>query len=612
MAAKKTRMVMGVQFPEDWQDYRCLQWLYMFSPWMAKDPLWRPDIPGKQDSYTCDGNPAPQPYTGQGRFQHTQQLTEMFMPKAFEWNDWSTSLVRMSCENSLVAVTGCGTSGKSTAFGLDAFWYYMAAPLETAVILVSTTLESAKKRIWKEVNRFYSAFSSKVGGYRDATIGSSPRPYISPYRPDQRNKRDEAHGIYVSALQRKSDTDEEMEFIKGFHPRRIYVIADEMDSLREHGKALHRVFNENLASGTVEAKFAVLGNDPSLFNELGDIMQRVLGKPLTVADKEWTSVHGFACMRLDAWDSPNIRDNNKWTGLIRQADIDRITAKGMNTPGVWIQLRGLHPPEGAEDTVLSEAMFVRFNCREPVLWAGDVTMCVLMDPAFGGDNCTLRRMDYGLDVSGKMRVYFHAPIYLDIDAGSVDTPPEYQVAHGAMAFCKSQDVHPRNFIGDSTGTTGGAIAVMRREWSPEVNECSFAGAASDMIVSDENPKPANEEYDRRVTELYFAFREFVQADMIRGLDNKTAAQFCSRHFEIRARKYRLETKQEMKDRGLDSPDESDCTVTGIELLRRRGINASVMTPIKEGASVAMQTFVCDQDLDSRDDLYVEDFEVEEF
>jgi hypothetical protein len=536
----------------------------------------------------------------------------MFIPKAFEWNPWAQRMVKLACENNLFALSGCGASGKSTAIGLDAFWFYMAAPLETSVILVSTTLESAKKRIWKETNRFYSAFSSAVGGYRDATIGSSPRPYISPYRPDQRNKRDEAHGIYVSALQRKSDTDEEMEFIKGFHPRRIYVIADEMDSLREHGKALHRVFNENLASGTVEAKFGVLGNDPSLFNELGDIMQREIGKPLTVADHEWRSAKGFACIRLDAWDSPNIRDNNKWTGLIRQDDIDRMTKNGMNTPGVWIQLRGLHPPEGAEDTVLSEAMFVRFHCRDTVLWAGDFEMFCALDPAFGGDNCVLRRFDFGKDVNGFLRVYWHAPVYIRIDVTLVDTPPEYQVAHGAMAFCKSQGIRPENFSGDSTGTTGGAIAVMRREWSPRVNECTFAGAPSDLIVSDEDPVPSKERYDRRVTELYFAFREFVQADMIRGLDNKTAMQFCSRHFELRNRLYRLETKQAMKDRGLDSPDESDCTVVGIDLLRTKGINAAVMTPVKEEAVDSFQREVIEQDFDSRDDLYVEDFAVDEY
>lgn len=580
---------------------------------MIIDRLWRPDIEGRPETKTIDGNPAQFPYTGGGRFEHTKELTMMFMPKAFEWHDWSEKIVRTACENPLVAITGPGASGKSAGIALDQFWFWACDPNDTAVIDVSTTLDSAKKRIWKEASRLYGAFSRACGGYRDATIGSSPRPYISPYRLGESNKRDEAHGIYVTALQKKSETDEEMEYIKGFHPRRIYVCADEIDSLREHGKALFEIFISNLSSGTIEAKFVALGNDPSLFNQLGELMQREHGRALTVNDTEWTSVHGFKCLRLDAWDSPNIRDKNKWTGLIRQEDIDRIVKiKGENSPAAWVMLRGLHPPEGADTTVLSEPMFVRFNCRAPVLWYRDFTKCAALDPAFGGDNCCIRRFDYGLDVEGKMKVFFHPCVYLKIDATLLDKPEEYQVAEQAKAFCISHGILPENFIGDSTGTTGGAMAVLKREWSARIHERSFAGLATDRIVSEENPKPAKEEYDRFVTELWFSFREFVEADMVRGLDNKTASQFCSRHFEIRNRKARIETKVEMKGRGLSSPDEGDTTALAIDLLRDKGINATIRTEVKDQANRDLEREIEENDFDSRSECYTEDFAVDEY
>jgi hypothetical protein len=620
---KETRLVDGVRFPATWSDARCLLWLYLFSPQLTKDPLWRPDVEDRPESYSIDLHPEyygyePQlvlPWSGQGRFHYTRILTDMFMPKAFEWHDWSNRIVQTSCDNNLVAITGCGTSGKSTGLGLDSFWWWACNPLETAVILISTTIDSSKKRIWKETSRFYRAFDRAVGGYRDATIGSSPRPYISPYMPRESYeqgppKRDQAHGVYVVAFQKKSDIDEEMEYIKGFHPRRMMVVVDEMDSLREHGKALHKVFNENLASGTIEAKFVVLGNDPSLFNELGDIMQRTPGKPLTEADTEWTSIHGFACLRLDAWDSPNIRDNNKWTGLIRQEDINRITANGakMNTPAVYVQLKGLHPPEGTENTVLSEAMITRFHCRDGVTWKGYYERCALIDPAHGGDNCTIREMDYGLDTDNKMKILFGPQEYIEIDATEVDKPVEYQLSDGARAFCTARNIPPENVIGDSTGTTGGCMAVLRREWSMRVNECEFGGRASTRIVrmDKETPKTARDEYDRRVTELWFTFREYVEADMVRGLDNKTASQFCSRTFEIVARKTKIEKKEEMKERGLSSPDDADCSVTGTDLLTRRGI-----LPVIEGVakSAAADTMVAvARDEPDVNPEYIEEFE----
>jgi hypothetical protein len=562
---------------------------------------------------TLDGNPSPIPYTGDGRFQHCKELSMMFFGNGFEWHDWSDDVVRLVSENPLAAITGCGTSGKSTGVADEIFWWWLCDYLNSAVIIVSTTLDSSKKRIWKEVSRLYGLFSRAGGGFREATIGSSPRPYISPYKPDEPTKRDEAHGLYVTALQKKSDVDKEMEYIKGFHPRRIAVVVDEMDSLREHGKAVWEVFVSNLSSGATEAKFVALGNDPSLFNQLGELMQPAKGQPVTMANKRWDSIHGLACLRLDAWDSPNIRDDNKWTGLIRQSDIDRIIKlKGENSPAVWIMLHGLHPPEGAESTVLSEAMFVRFHCRDGVIWFRNYISCALLDPAYGGDNCCIRRMDYGLDVNMQMKVLFHDPVHLTINAGLRDSPEEYQVAEQSMEFAKRYGILPENFIGDSTGTTGGALAVLRREWSPNVNECSFAGLPSDYPVSEDNPVPAKQEYDRKVTEIYFRFREYVEADMVRGLDNVTAAQFCSRLFTIRNRKTVLEKKEDMKGRGLASPDESDCTALGPELLVRKGVYASIRTEVKQAHQDGLEREVEEQDFDSRSDCYQEDFEVEEF
>ena len=45
--------------------------------------------------------------------------------------------------------------------------------------------------------------------------------------------------------------------------------------------------------------------DPSLFNPLGKMMQPELGKPVTLAHKEWTAHGGVFCLRFDAFDSPN-------------------------------------------------------------------------------------------------------------------------------------------------------------------------------------------------------------------------------------------------------------------------------------------------------------------
>ena len=42
-----------------------------------------------------------------------------------------------------------------------------------------------------------------------------------------------------------------------------------------------------------------------------------------------------------------------------------------------------------------------------------------------------------------------------------------------------------------------------------------------------------EEYDRKVTQLWFFFRLLVLNEQIKGLDYETAAEFCRRWWEMR-------------------------------------------------------------------------------
>jgi hypothetical protein len=79
-------------------------------------------------------------------------------------------------------------------------------------------------------------------------------------------------------------------------------------------------------------------------------------------------------------------------------------------------------------------------------------------------------------------------------------------------------------------------------------------------VSNTNPKRADEEYDRRVTELWFFFRLILLNEQIRGLDPESAMEFCRRWWTMRGNYISLETKAKMKDRTRHSPDLADADV----------------------------------------------------
>ncbi len=540
-------------------------------------------------------------YEGEGRFEHSKMISQILYRKAFEWHEWSEQIGRKACESDYLCITGCGASSKSTTIADYALKFWMCAPLDSAVIMASKTIDNSKKRIWREVSRLYLLFSRLVGGYKDATLTASPRPSICPIVGEER-KKDEAHGLYVVAMHGK-DMEKEQEFLKGFHVRRILVIADELDSLEEGGQALIGTFTDNLCTGAVEAQFIGLGNDPSLFNALGDMMQPQMGKPLTLEHKEWLSAKNVHCLRLDAWDSPNIKHKDKFTGLVRQRDIDDLVArKGENSPSVWIQLHGLHPPEGCSNTVLSEAALIRFHCFESVVWKKDYTTSAALDPAFGGDACIFRTFKRGNDTQGKMKILCDETLTIPIIAND-PLPADYQIALKVKELCISRRIPPDEFILDATGIGRGVAAILQREWSPRIESCNFGGSPTDRIVSDENPVPANKEYDRLVTELWFSIREFVEADLIRGLDQKTGVQLCSRTYEDKGvgggRKLSIQKKEEM----LHSPDEADALACGIELMRRKGINASIKTSVKEKAGDALQKAVEEYDWDANNLAY---------
>jgi hypothetical protein len=132
---------------------------------------------------------------------------------------------------------------------------------------------------------------------------------------------------------------------------------------------------------------------------------------------------------------------------------------------------------------------------------------------------------------GNLRIVCDEILNLPVSASDPTNPAEYQIAAKVRELCKARGIAPDEFVVGSTGIGRGVGAVLQREWSPRIQIVDENGAPSEMIVSQENPRPAKEIYDRKVTELWFGVREFVEADMIRGLDRQTANQLCSRTYE---------------------------------------------------------------------------------
>jgi len=586
----------GVSFPKNWHPLICHLFLFRFGNTLRDDPMWRPDgWPDKK----------PQPYTGEGRFQHAKTIAERLLDKDFDWHHWSESAVETFCNELWIGISGCGSSGKSTAAALYANLFYLSAPGKSGVIILSTTIDAAKRRIWREVIRLHSALIKACGSnvFGSSTI-NSPRPSI------RCDAKDTVHAICVVAVG-KGQEEEGISILKGFHPKRLLIICDELDSIQQSVVDVCRI---NLQTGTEEFQFIGLGNPTSRFDPHGKLCEPEQGWDFLDNEcEEWKSKSGAKVLRFDGYKSPRIQDgDNSWHGLIRQSDIDNITRLyGADSKYVWTMVRGLWAPDGTDNSIIPESLFIKFHARDKVTWRDSFARCSATDPAFGGDRCVWRRFDYGFDTSGKIKVFFHPPTIIPIHQNDASNPAEYQIAAAIRRMNDTNEIAPANTILDSTGTGRGVASVLQREYSPNILLCEFGGSASSLPVSDTNKKPSNQEYDRKISELLFSFSEFVKADMVRGLDDDTCIEFATRTFELKGsgqgKRFSVETKADFKARGNRSPDLMDCSAMAVDLLRRRHIAPTFSDSAVKLKHDSWEQLVRHFDLDSPKRTYQEVF-----
>ena len=96
------------------------------------------------------------------------------------------------------------------------------------------------------------------------------------------------------------------------------------------------------------------------------------------------------------------------------------------------------------------------------------------------------------------------------------------------------------------------------------------GRTVDAAIERLDGETTKRDYDRVVTELCFAVREFAINDALRNMPSEAIKEFCARKWEMRNKKIRVETKSEMRKHYPRSPDYADSVAFAVELARRLG------------------------------------------
>jgi len=464
-------------------------------------------------------------------------------------------------------------SRKSTFAAVWAIVNWLCAPTTTLVLVASTSLTEARRRIWGQVEEMFTAGCEAMGLL--AKGGTLPGRIIGSLgkirTEDAGQKFSDLCGIQLVA----GDPSHEKDAMKkiGFHNKRVIMILDELTDL---SPTLVKAARANLA---VNEWFQLIGigNFASIYDPLGVSAEPIGGWGSVTPDfDQWETKDGL-CLRFDGTRSPNVLLGRQlYPGQYGPEDLKNHRLLGEHTADVWRMCRSFPCPEADTDRVIAQSDLMKGDVRSLVKWKTLPVKCASLDPAFatGGDKAMAYFGEFGISIDDRPTLQITEAKQLKEDIRIRGENKALQVSKQFRDECESRGIDSRNSGYDGSG--GGVVmdGLFFEIWKGnKLLAVQFGGAASDRPATIKDPRPSNKVFSNRVSELYFSCVDFILGNQIRGLP----AQACAELTERRKAKdgniikhNRVESKKEMKLRtGGKSPDDADAFVILLEVVRVR-------------------------------------------
>lgn len=507
---------------------------------------------------------------GRGREYHFWKAVELLWGeqnelKQFTRNSFSERIVHGACEHQYLAVAGSASSSKSDTAAVWAIINYLADPLNTCVLVTSTSLKESRKRIWGSIREYWQAVPGLPG---DLVDSAGQIKFKDP--SGMHNRPSDKVGITLIAGEKKREKEAVGKLI-GMKAPRVIMIGDELSELSE---AILTAAFGNLSSNPY---FQLIGlsNPASYYDPFGILATPKDGwKSIDVDSGDWETERGWA-IHLDGEKNPNIEageDIFPW--MLTSKKLDEYRKRlGENSAQWWRMVRGFWCPEGDDSLCYTESEIVSSGADRPAVWDKDRTRIAALDPAYtnGGDRSVLHFGWFGHDKDGRPQLEFDTFEYLTEDL-SKNTPRNFQIAEKFRDLCVKEGVQPQHAALDATGAGIPFADIVQQVWSARVLRVQFGGAASTNPVSLGDPRPANEAFANRVSELWMRGKEYIRNKQIYGIHPDLVREMTSRRLYTKKdqglRLY-VESKSDMKSRIAKSPDLADAAFLLIELARAR-------------------------------------------
>lgn len=496
--------------------------------------------------------------------------------KPFIWNPWADKMLKAALTEKYAALAGCASSGKTSFSAIWGLVNWLAKPDKTLVLLTSTSLEDARRRIWGEIEAYFNAANDSLGKIQKGAklpgrlLGATGKIRTQ----DGDEKFDDKCGIQLVSGDRAKEKENIGKLI-GLKNERVFLLADELPEL---SPALIEAAKGNLITNPF-FQMVASGNFASIYDPFGMFSEPAGGWGSVTPDcDEWRMKDGL-CLRFDGLKSPNILlGEQRYPGMYSAKHLQEHRATfGEHSALFWRMCRSYPCPEADADRVYSEADLLKGDVRSMVKWQSIPVKCAALDPAFatGGDKAMAYFGLLGASIDGKQVLQIQERKELREDIRKKDENRALQITKLYVQECKDRQIAPENAAYDGSG--GGMVigSLLTELWSPKPLGVQFGGAASERPASVKDRRMAKEAFTNRVSEIWFAGVDFVQSGQIKGLPAQCCVELTERRRKMPTKaasgiKYCVESKADMKQRtGGKSPDDADCFLILLELCRVR-------------------------------------------
>lgn len=534
-------------------------------------------------------------HCGNGLPFHVLEFMKLAWPK-MDFHRWTELIVSEFLKSpGRTATFGPSSSSKSFSFSRASLAMFYARPHGTTVLISSTTLDALKRRIWDYVVSSDKEARQNLPFDLPGSLIESKLMLLAD--PSTEEGRSYKSGVIGVACRSGGQWKGLQEYV-GAKNEVMILVCDEANFMPVG-------FLDSLAN--LESNYpcysAIMGNLPDVHNPLGMAAEPKGGWD-SLPDTEVSRVYQTKwqdgrAIQLIGMDSPNLafpEGQEPYKNLIGRRYIEQCAQNyGRESDKFNMFASGKIPRASMNRTVFTKAQCLKFNASGSVTWGHNpVTRGYCLDAAYsgiGGDRTPGAPFIFGLDNTNRWRFWI-GPIKIYPGSSTPKLSHSEAIAIQTKEECDAHGIPPEHVFFDGTGRSE-LTSAFARLWSAQVVPVEFGGPATERpsftgerwMDGEEagNTKICRDVFDRFVTELGFAVRHCIIADQMRGLTEDVIEEGSQRKWElVRGNKYCIETKDEMKERGLRSPDLYDMLCVGLEGARRLGFPLGKHTPPNKG------------------------------